>query len=357
MNISYISGSVFPSKNANSVHVMSMGNAIAEKNKLTVFAYSDKDICVEDLKFDYGSINNFNVVLVKRRKYFSQIYLALSAFRSLGSNDVIYSRNFWPTFLLIPFLKSKKVIFETHSISANTLTNKMIKFFVARAFVVKVVSITQALVDDYEKIGFCTDKFEVHPDACSLPKIVEAKKTTSFDVGYVGHLYPGRGMDVIIECARKLPNVNFHIIGGREEDINYYKERECLDNIKYYGHVSPSELPKYYSLFDIALAPYQRKVQVGKGGDTGRWMSPMKIFEYMAFEKSIISSDIDVLREVIDESVAMLVEPSDSNEWVEAISFLVKNKSKRIELAKAAKSKLEAHYTWEKRASSILSDL
>ena len=57
--------------------------------------------------------------------------------------------------------------------------------------------------------------------------------------------------------------------------------------------------------------PYQAKVSIGvKGHDTGRWMSPMKMFEYMAAGVPVISSDLAVLREIlINEKNALLVSP------------------------------------------------
>ena len=31
-------------------------------------------------------------------------------------------------------------------------------------------------------------------------------------VGYVGHLYEGRGIETIIECAKKINNMSFHLL-------------------------------------------------------------------------------------------------------------------------------------------------
>ena len=70
--------------------------------------------------------------------------------------------------------------------------------------------------------------------------------------------------------------------------------------------------------------PYQTKVSIGsKGHDTGRWMSPMKMFEYMAAGVPIISSDLPVLREILrNEENALLVSPSKHKEWCMALDRL-----------------------------------
>ena len=48
---------------------------------------------------------------------------------------------------------------------------------------------------------------------------------------------------------------------------------------------------------DILIMPYQKNVAIGaKGHDTARWMSPMKMFEYMASGNPIISSNLAALK-------------------------------------------------------------
>ena len=37
---------------------------------------------------------------------------------------------------------------------------------------------------------------------------------SNFNIGYVGHLYKGRGIELIIDLAKKLPKFSFQIVGG-----------------------------------------------------------------------------------------------------------------------------------------------
>ena len=53
---------------------------------------------------------------------------------------------------------------------------------------------------------------------------------------------------MIIECAKKLNDVTFHLVGGLTEDINYWKnylKNLNLNNVYFYGFVSPNETIKY----------------------------------------------------------------------------------------------------------------
>ena len=49
-------------------------------------------------------------------------------------------------------------------------------------------------------------------------------------VGYVGSLFKGKGVELIVDIARLLPNVEFLIVGGDEEQIANYKQKNLTDN-------------------------------------------------------------------------------------------------------------------------------
>ena len=70
-------------------------------------------------------------------------------------------------------------------------------------------------------------------------------KEETLKVGYVGHLYKGRGIETIIECARKLNDISFHLVGGLKKDIEFWKNHTKqiqLNNVFFYGFVSLKRL-------------------------------------------------------------------------------------------------------------------
>ena len=103
--------------------------------------------------------------------------------------------------------------------------------------------------------------------------------------------------------------------------------------------------------------PYQRRVSIGiKDSDTAQWMSPLKMFEYLSSNKPIISSNLPVLKEVLeDKQNALLVECDDLVSWGEALQSLIDDQQLRVKLAAASYELYLRNYTWSERARQIVS--
>jgi glycosyltransferase involved in cell wall biosynthesis len=118
--------------------------------------------------------------------------------------------------------------------------------------------------------------------------------------------------------------------------------------------VSPKETIVYRNSFDILLAPYEKKVSIfgSNKGDTSKFMSPLKIFEYMSHKKPIIASDLPVIREILNEKNSILVKPDDIELWINSIEKL-KNLQNREVIANQALSDFY-NYTWKNRAQLVV---
>ena len=128
-------------------------------------------------------------------------------------------------------------------------------------------------------------------------------------------------------------------------------------NVTFHGFVTPAEADDYRLSFDVLIAPYQNKVAVNSTGssDTAAWMSPLKIFEYMACARPIVCSDLPVLREVLSHGHnALLCSPADAGEWLGALERLRADPVLRQQLAANARADFEARYSWRGRARKVL---
>jgi glycosyltransferase involved in cell wall biosynthesis len=180
-------------------------------------------------------------------------------------------------------------------------------------------------------------------------------------MGYVGNLYKGKGIKIILEIAAKMPDIDFHIVGGTKKDILHWQTYIKSHNIHFHGFVDQSKVSTYINSFDICLLPNQKiltsflshKNNVDKIS-YGDVTSPLKMFQYMAHKKPIIASDLPVLREVLNEQNAFLVPPDDINAWINAIKLLKDNNDLRETIANNAYQDFINNYTWVKRAEKVL---
>ncbi|MEZ5628488.1 MAG: glycosyltransferase family 4 protein, partial [Rhodocyclaceae bacterium] len=175
--------------------------------------------------------------------------------------------------------------------------------------------------------------------------------------GYFGHLYPGRGIEIIIEMARKAPEMGFLVVGGNPDDIERVRGL-CADlgNVYIAGHVPHQVARAAMSACDILLMPYQKQVSIGVAGhDTARWMSPMKMFEYMGAGVPIISSRLPVLEEVLrPDTNCLMVPPDQADAWLVAMQRLIRDPQLADAIGvRAHQDYLDAH-TWSARARHLL---
>jgi glycosyltransferase involved in cell wall biosynthesis len=145
-------------------------------------------------------------------------------------------------------------------------------------------------------------------------------------------------------------------VGGRPADVKTWETRASglsLKNVVFTGFVPNERIPKYQSGADVLLMPYQRTVATSSGGNTAGICSPMKMFEYMAAGRAILTSDLPVLREVLDDVTAVFCVPDDAEAWATALGGLLDDDEKRLSLGQRARRAAEK-YTWTERCRRAL---
>lgn len=374
MKILYLSGSYVPSRRASSIHVMHMCQAMAHLgHEVTLVTKDNRESIEPDISDDYdyyGIEAVFSIKKLPRPKGWGgggrftwEMSRLLSTFDSVDT--LVYSRELFGAWIAVR--KGFRVVFEAHDLPATWLSRHLHKQLFAAWTFSRFVVISQALRDLFAEGNLlpARDKVFVAHDAAepiststdSANGLFQDKGKTR--LGYLGHLYPGRGIDILLEIASRLESCEFHIIGGTNKDLAYWQYNHVPQNVFFHGFIQPGKLPDFFSAFDILLMPYQKSVSVAVGGtDTARWMSPLKMFEYMSTGKPIISSDLPVLREVLaHEKNALLVPPDDADAWEAAVRRLQSNPALAARLGECAREDLVQNYTWQARAEKVLRDL
>ena len=367
MKIAYISNSVIPSRTANSIHVMKMCQAFGQIGHdvllLAPDRGKDREPGITDVFGYYGIQEPFPIRLLPCP--------------DLRGRDWIYSffvrrelKKFRPGLVYGRYLMGcahaagddHMIRFEIHSpLWRRTRRDYALFRKLTRSEnLQRLIAITRALKKMCGDEGlFPQEKIIVAPDGADVPEDLSPLpewpgRKGALQAGYVGHLYPGRGIDIIIQLAEVMEDVDFHVIGGTQQDIKYWKSRTRAPNVIFHGHVPPGDVHRYRNSCDVLLAPYQDEIAVADGGgDTSGVMSPLKIFEYMASKRPIVASDLPAVREVLDSANAILVRHDSVQEWKAAILKLG-DKQDRDRLARRAYEDFTASYTWRRRAEKVL---
>jgi len=374
MKIACISASRIPSTTANSMQVMKACQALCQLgHEVHLFVPQHQEQQkITDLPGFYGLNTIFPITWLPSQAGLHHYDLALQASRKAKEMNARLAYVWFYQAGVFSLLARIPVILELHGPPEGKLGPLMFRLFQKLPGPRRLLPITMALakqyhdqyhvrLDDSRMIritpnGVDLERYTDLPDPASARQSLGLPQT--FTAGYSGHLYPGRGMDLLEKLAGRFTNVSFLWVGGRQPDINRWQQRlagKKITNIILTGFVENNRLPLYQAAADILLMPYERVITGSSGGNSAAYASPMKMFEYMACQRAIISSDLPVIREVLNTSNAVLCPPDDIDAWSQALEQLVENDNRRQALARQARQDVQ-QYTWLERARKAVED-
>jgi glycosyltransferase involved in cell wall biosynthesis len=170
-------------------------------------------------------------------------------------------------------------------------------------------------------------------------------------VVYAGGLYRFKGVDLLIDVAKMLPDVQFAIAGGDEAKVEAYRQRareQQVSNISFIGYVLHQDLPGLLQAADVLAHPHL-------SGEAAEFTSPLKFFDYITSGAPIVASEIPPLMEFKGtNAVAAWCEPDDPGQFAQGVAQVLQAYPRRsggFEL----KATILSDYSWENRISKILS--
>jgi glycosyltransferase involved in cell wall biosynthesis len=167
---------------------------------------------------------------------------------------------------------------------------------------------------------------------------------------YTGHLYSWKGVDTLARAAEILRlRTSVYFVGGTSKDVaRFKKEFGNIANLHIMGHRSHKEIPIWQKAADVVVLPNTAREDISK-----YYTSPMKLFEYMASRRPIVATDIPSIREIVDDSRAIMVKPDDPESMARGIIEALENQELTDRITDAAYHSVALH-TWGKRAQRIL---
>jgi glycosyltransferase involved in cell wall biosynthesis len=368
MNIVAIAGSTIPSDTANSIQVMKACNALVQiGHHVTLIVPGNPPSKTTDLRSHYGLQTEFPIEWLSSSSRRMFTWASVRRARALKA-DVIYS--WFPQSSVFALLHRIPTIFEVHLQPTGTFGPLWHRTFAKLPGRKRLASITRALVDMLERDfhmqldpadvviapnGVELERFESLPDPVTARRQLGLREAST--VMCTGHLYAGRGAELFIALARAIPDAHFVWVGGRPEDIEFWRQRVDINhiyNVTFVGFIPNGSLPLYQAAADILLMPYSRSIMGSSGtADSAGVASPMKMFEYMATGRAIASAYLPVILEVLNETNAAFCKPDDIQSWKSAVERLLNDEDLRNQLGAQARRDAQG-YTWVARAQRIL---
>jgi glycosyltransferase involved in cell wall biosynthesis len=223
-----------------------------------------------------------------------------------------------------------------------------------------VVSLTQHFLRELERIDWQPRRSAVIPDAFDAsvyqPQDRDGARAAlgfahdTFLVVYAGMTFAHRGLDRLVQAFAdaQLTNATLVFVGGRPREVAALRaQAEALliaDRVLLIEPQPQAVVARYLAAADVLAIP---------DTVTDVTASPLKLFEYMAMGRAIISVDLPALREVIDEQAARFVRRGEVADLCAALKELSADPARRVEMGRAAHTQAQ-QWTYARRAQRII---
>ena len=151
---------------------------------------------------------------------------------------------------------------------------------------------------------------------------------------------------VLAEC----PDTQFVIVGDgvmRDELVALVKQTGISDKVIFIGSIPYKRVPLYINASDVCVAPFRGE----RNERTG--LSPLKLCEYLACERPVVTSAISGLGFIESQLAGILVTPDDFQELANAIIKLLRAPDLRKKMGENGRRYVVEERSWESVARKV----
>ena len=171
---------------------------------------------------------------------------------------------------------------------------------------------------------------------------------------FVGNFYEWHDVATLLRAFSNLldtsPHARLLLVGDGEKrhSMAQLASELGIDHaVTFTGMVAHADVPQYMAAADIAVVPYPSLNQE-------IWLSPLKLFEYMATGNAIIASDVGQLHEwIMEEQNGLLVPPGDVPALAMSLKRLVDDPALRLRLGQKAREEAVKRHSWDRYLSDL----
>ncbi len=183
--------------------------------------------------------------------------------------------------------------------------------------------------------GIPPERITVIPNMVSVEHGVKSYPLGEY-VAFVGRVSPEKGIDTLMQAAKKCPDIPFRIAGSYERMP--YVVKEAPKNCTFIGHLMRTKLEEFYRSARILVLP-------------SIWYEgfPVILVEAMVYGKPVITSRIGGMPEIVDDRITgLLFESGNSDDLAEKVRHLWNRSDLCRKMGQAGRKKAFREYSPEK---------
>lgn len=356
MKITYIAETSLTNKSAYTHHVLKMCDAFSKKGKVQlIIPYFYKNLNFKKIKKFFLLTSKKDILMksILHSKANNFLYRILFGYKCAvylknKDSNLIISRSFISSFFLSCFKINH--FLEIHSEFVGLTKFLMINLdYVNSKYILKTILISKSLSKKLSTIK--KKKLLILHDAVDINNFKYKKKNKKIkSVSYVGSFHKGKGIELVLKLAKKFKELRFNIYG--DPLGNVYK---ISKNVKIHGYINYNKVPKVLENSDLLLLP-SANIQYGRSTRTNiaNYNSPLKMFDYLAAGRIIVSSKRDGICEILKHNYnSIIVDQYNLKDWEKSINEILNNK---YNLGKLRGNSIATakKFTWDKRVDIIL---
>ncbi|MBE9034969.1 glycosyltransferase family 4 protein [aff. Roholtiella sp. LEGE 12411] len=355
-NLGYSTVLVYPDKQSRAINLANLASPFLPKKTPTelikYYNLNDK-LKVAPLPMPWP-IDHFQSKFTDSNTIATKYYLP---FYILPTTKLVHSRN-W-NFVKAAIKNGIPAIYEHHHHEDKLFEPEIVKSPLFQIAVTVVDAIRETMIKNGippEKViklhnGFNRLFMQRQPEKAAEWRKKLLKNQRSHLVVYAGALQQFKGIDVLIDVASEMPNVQFVCAGGKSTEVEYYQQlakEKQVQNITFLGYVLHHELASLLQAADILAHPHC-------SGKAATFTSPLKLFDYFASGTPIVATEIPSLIEFQDtKAIAAWCEPDNPSKFAECLKRVLQTHPKRVE-GYPDSVEFVKQFSWENRAAKILS--
>lgn len=274
-----------------------------------------------------------------RKKLYSQC----SILHSQLHFDVVFMLSLSEKLLLTPYLYKQgiKVVWIEHDRVGRWLTwNPWLPKLRKLSKLATTIVVSDLSKKIYEKLGF--QNVVAIPNGIDIPRLTSGKsqiinrKSPIFRIGCLSRLSHDKGVDILIDAVKDLPDVSLTIVGTGSEELAL--RRACLALPGCHIHAKEEHLADFYRSLDLFVLPSRAHDPFG-----------LVVGEAMMLGIPVIVTDACGIAGYLQNGRDAVIVPAGSREELrKAIMGLKNNAEKRLQMGAMGKCTAEERFSMEK---------